>query len=72
MKHVDVKSGQVQSVAYNKEKKIMEVMFNGGAKYQYHGVSPMDHLSLMTADSISKHLAEHVKGKFKFEKVGKK
>ena len=72
MKHVSVKSSQVNSVAYDAASNTMEVTFASGGTYSYRGVSPSDHSKLMSAKSIGGHLAQHIKGKFEFSKVGAK
>lgn len=72
MKHVAVKSGQVASVAYDEKTKDMEVTFNNGGTYTYHGVSRADHMKLMAAKSIGGHLHAHIKGAHKFTKKGNK
>lgn len=69
MKHINVKSSQVKSVAYDADSNTMEVTFASGGTYRYAGVKPDDHAKLMAAKSIGGHLASHIKGNFKFSKA---
>lgn len=72
MKHVEVKSGQIKSIAYNADTKDMEVMFASGGTYTYHGVSRADHMKLMAAKSVGSHLSANIKGTYKFTKKAEK
>lgn len=72
MKHINVKSSQVKSVAYDAKTNTLEVVFASGGAYTYAGVSPVEHAKLMGAKSIGSHLAQRIKGKYEFSKVGAK
>lgn len=72
MKHVDVKSGQIKSIAYDEKTKDMEVTFASGGTYTYHGVSRADHMKLMAAKSVGSHLSANIKGAHKFTKKAEK
>lgn len=59
------KSSNVDSVKYDKDKKMLEVTFKNGLTYQYHGVTETDYLFFKTAKSHGKFLASRITGKFK-------
>lgn len=59
MKHVDVKSSVIKSVAY--ENHTLEVRFHDGSVHRYHPVSPYQHASLLSADSVGKHFNTQIK-----------
>ncbi len=67
MTFVDVKSSNVEAVAY--EPGTMLVRFTGGAVYRYIGVTVREHAALMAAPSKGAHLAQHIKGKFPTDRL---
>ena len=43
--------------------------FNSGGTYHYHGVTAADFEKFKNAESLGKHLGQHIKSKFKFRKL---
>lgn len=64
-----VKSSNVAAVGYDQSTLTLTVQFKDGATYSYHDFPPEAHSALMAAESVGKHLAKHVKGKYLHKKV---
>jgi len=70
MNRESVDSSNVKSVGYDLQTQTLEAEFSSGAVYQYEGVSPELHQSLMDADSIGGFLRTNIiKGAFKTKKL---
>lgn len=65
MKRLPVKSSHIKSVGYHAPSRMLSVEFNGGKVYHYNDVSPEAHESLMKAQSVGTHFAEHIKDKYR-------
>lgn len=70
MLRVPVISTNVRSVGYDPATAILEVEFHGGGIYQYDGVPQRVHQGLMGAGSKGGYLDSHVKGVYRYRKVG--
>lgn len=60
MKHVS--SSQVAMIGHDPATQIMRVQFVRGGVYEYEGVSPELHRSIVSANSIGGALRSNVKG----------
>jgi hypothetical protein len=69
MQRKPVTSSTVVSVGYDHETRTLEVEFKSGT-YQYFDVPPERHNALMSSESLGRHFGEHVRGKYRFAKVG--
>jgi KTSC domain len=69
MQRTPVKSGQILSIGHDPSTSTLEIEFPRGALYRYSGVSAEDASKFMGAESIGKHFAAHIKGKFDYSKV---
>ncbi|MEW5853900.1 MAG: KTSC domain-containing protein [Myxococcota bacterium] len=56
-----VQSSMVHAVGYNRQTKVLEVVFNGGGVYFYVGVPRRVHHELMHAESMGRYLNAHIK-----------
>ena len=63
-----VKSSQIDSIGHTGD--CLCVKFCSGQTYHYHGVSADLFAEMQKAESAGKFLGQHIKNKFKFEKVG--
>lgn len=63
-----VDSSNIESIGYNPERNELHVRFKNGGHYIYEGVTGDQHRDMMTAESKSKFLNDHVKGKHGFRK----
>lgn len=64
MKRKEVESSIIESIGYNEEKKIMQVMFiRGDIAYNYYNISIDEYNSIMNSQSIGSRLKEVVVGK---------
>lgn len=63
-----VKSSQIESIGHQGD--TLAVKFkHGGSVYHYHGVSAEAFANLQKAESVGKHLGQHIKPNFKFTKI---
>lgn len=69
MERKPVNSSTVVSVGYDRETQTLEVEFKSGV-YQYFQVPPERHNALVSSESIGRHFGEHIRGKYRFAKVG--
>jgi hypothetical protein len=60
-----VKSSNVKSVGYDEKSQTLAVEFAGGGVYHYSGVGAKDYAAMGKAESIGKHIAAHIRPKFK-------
>lgn len=51
----------VASVTYHPQDAALDVEFNGGGTYRYHGVPPETHAAMLTAPSAGKFVATELK-----------
>lgn len=61
--------GSSQIAAIGHEGDTLAVKFNSGGTYHYHGVTAADFEKFKNAESLGKHLGQHIKNKFKFSKL---
>nr|WP_298661107.1 KTSC domain-containing protein [uncultured Flavobacterium sp.] len=70
MKKTVENSSQVSEMEYNEQFNTLLVTYKPKMiTYKYHKVPQSVANDLFIAESIGKHLNEHIKGKFDFEKV---
>lgn len=68
-KMVGVKSSNIEGVAYAPETKTMHVRFKNGGLYRYEDVAPHTHQAFVGADSVGKHFAQNIAGKYVHSKI---
>lgn len=56
-----VKSSNIRAIDYHPELRALDVMFKNGTTYRYHEVTEQAAAALVSAESIGKHLAQHIK-----------
>lgn len=69
MERTAVESSQIVSIGYVPELETLEMEFKGGKVYRYFEVPGAAHADLMAAESKGKFFGQHIRGKFKYEKV---
>jgi frataxin-like iron-binding protein CyaY len=69
MERKSVTSSNIVSVGHDAEGQILEVEFKNGV-YRYFEVSPEAHQAFVSAESLGRHFQEHIRGKYRFEKLG--
>jgi len=69
MEHIPVKSSYLESVAYDPVSQTLQVRFLNGGLYNYQGVEPAHYNAFISAPSLGRHLAAHIKPYFKAERV---
>lgn len=71
MKLQSVESSMIQSVGYDQEAEVLQVMFNSGKIYQYYGVPKAIYDGLMTADSKGSYMRQAVIDCYPYRTVGR-
>ncbi len=66
---IEVKSSNIAAIAYIKEAKQLMVQFNNGNVYAYSDVPEEVFDGFLDASSKGRYFAEHIKGKYEYEKV---
>jgi hypothetical protein len=61
---------ELRSVAYDKEKQVLEIEFHNGWVYHYYKVPPYIHRKLISATSHDSYYNNFIKNVFSFTKVG--
>jgi hypothetical protein len=69
VKMTPVQSSNLSAIGYDDDKKEMHVQFKNGQTYVYAGVEPHHHRGLVGAESVGRHFAQHVTGKFAHRKI---
>jgi len=62
MRRYPVRSSALRTVGYDLASNTLEVEFVSGGVYDYEGVPPEEALRLLEAESLGRHLAEHIRG----------
>lgn len=65
----NVSSSNVKSVGYDTDSETLEIEFHSGGIYQYLGVPEYIYNSLINASSIGGYFDEHIKDRFRFNKI---
>jgi hypothetical protein len=60
----------LHSVGYDATSRTLEVKFNDGSIYQYYGVPESIYRGLMSAVSKGGYLADYIKGRYHYRRIG--
>lgn len=69
MERTHVTSSNIRSIGYDTDNQILEVEFNSGAIYQYHGVPEYEHDAVMNASSHGVYFNANIKNRYSFTKL---
>ncbi len=69
MDHQSVSSSNLSSVGYDESTETLEVQFQNGSVYQYHGVSAEIHEQLMQARSVGGFFHSNIRNTFEHSKL---
>ena len=64
-----VESSSLAAIGYDEPRRILAVMFHGGAIFHYAGVPKRHVEQLIGAESIGRYFHEHIRGRFQAEKM---
>jgi len=64
MDRIQVSSGNIRSVGYDVDGKVLEVEFHSGSIYQYLNVPEHEYEGLLNASSKGRYLNTHIKGRY--------
>jgi hypothetical protein len=67
-KMIRVDSSNIKRIGYRHQTRELFVDFHSGAHYRYRGVPQHAFDSLMAAESIGEHFAEHIRDDYKFSR----
>lgn len=70
MERKPVKSSAIKSIGHDAEKKILEIEFHGGKVYHYHDFTADHFTDFQKAESIGRHFAAKIVGKFRHVRQG--
>lgn len=68
MEMTKVKSSNIASIGYDPVARRMRIAFMG-ATYDYNGVTEGEYMALLSAPSIGKYFAAHIRPKYKGVRV---
>lgn len=69
MDRITVTSSNIRSIGYDPTSETLEVEFRSGELYQYTGVPAVAYQGIMKAESHSKYLNAHIKGRFPYRHI---
>jgi hypothetical protein len=61
MKHTRVNSSHIFSVAHDPMRQVLQVRFNNGSLYEYHGVSNEQYRDFLNSDSQGEYFHQNFK-----------
>lgn len=64
-----VKSSYIDAISYNEATQELRVQFKSGVIWEYAGVPPAIHVSLLLSESTGKYFAKEVRGVFSGRKI---
>lgn len=72
MKMTPCTSSQIKAHGHDPETDTLEIHYNSGGIYHYHGVSAEKYADLAKAESVGRHIHANIKGQHKFTHINKK
>lgn len=67
MPHID--SEHISHISYEPGTRVLTVEFHKGGAYQYHGVPINRYTDLQKSASASSYFRQHIKGRYRTEKL---
>ncbi|MBN1200573.1 MAG: KTSC domain-containing protein [Anaerolineae bacterium] len=65
---IPVESSMISAVAYEADKRLLYVVFNGGKTYTYHDVPPDVYEGLLNADSKGSYMRAYIIDMYPYSK----
>jgi hypothetical protein len=69
IRHEAVNSGHIASVGHDPIDRVLEIKFQNGSVYRYHGVSVQEYQGLMNAGSQGEYFHANIKPFYPAERV---
>lgn len=66
MELVTVESSMIHAIGYDKDKRILEIVFNTGRTYQYADVPPEEYEGLLNAESKGRYFLAHIRDVYEY------
>ncbi len=70
MELVAVESSMIHAIGYDKEKRMLEIVFNSGRTYQYGDVPPEVYEGLLKAESKGQYFLANIRELYPYWQVG--
>lgn len=70
MQLVTLESSMIHAVGYDKEKRILEIVFNTGRTYQYADVPPEIYEGLLNAESKGRYFLGNIRDVYEYWQLG--
>lgn len=70
MQLTTVESSMIHAIGYDKEKRVLEIVFNSGRTYQYADVPPEVYESLLNADSKGQYFRANILDLYEYRQLG--
>jgi hypothetical protein len=69
MNRNSVDSSNIASVGYDEDSSTLEIEFHSGGVYQYFDVPNHVYRDLVSAESVGRYFANHIKGHYRFVRM---
>ncbi len=56
-----VTSSSINAIGYDPETQALHVEFSSGQRYEYPGITPETHQTLLNAPSVGAHFSKHIR-----------
>ena len=66
MELVTVESSMIHAIGYDKDQRILEIVFNTGQTYQYGDVPPEEYEGLLTAESKGHYFLANIRDMYEY------
>jgi len=66
MELITVESSMIHAIGYDKEKRILEIVFNTGRTYQYGDVPPEEYEGLLNAESKGRYFLANIRDVYSY------
>ncbi len=71
MQLTTVESSMIHAIGYDKDKRVLEVVFNTGRTYQYADVPPEVYEGLLNAESKGRYFLANIRDVYEYWQVGR-
>lgn len=62
-------SSHIHSSKYDNDARTLDIKFQNGNVYRYHGVPPSAHSAFLSAPSQGEHFSQFIKGTYDYEQI---
>ena len=69
MNRQPVTSSNLKSVGYDRANRILEIEFQNGRVYRYHGVPPEEYEELLRAPSLGRYFISNIRDEYDYDRA---